>query len=145
MSSRIQDPVINEGNNSRTATITESQAVPMRPGNVHSPLVLSLVASSSSHTETSGDSAPGSAPRVRWGDDVIDNEGLGRKKSKVCCIFRKQRQFGESSSSDDSSSGDEQTYHGTPIGGPNSYEKQPSSQKKKNKKPGHSKPCNHSH
>jgi len=46
--------------------------------------------------------------RVTWGEDVIDNEDMGRKKSKVCCIFRRARSFGESSSeessSDDSSS-----------------------------------------
>lgn len=34
---------------------------------------------------------------VRWDEDVIDNEGLGRKSSKRCCIFHKQRSFGESS------------------------------------------------
>mmetsp|Transcript_19947 Transcript_19947/g.30191 ORF Transcript_19947/g.30191 Transcript_19947/m.30191 type:complete len:171 (-) Transcript_19947:292-804(-) len=34
---------------------------------------------------------------VRWNEDVIDNEGLGRKSSKRCCIFHKQRSFGESS------------------------------------------------
>ena len=36
-------------------------------------------------------------------EDVLDNEGLGRKSSKRCCIFHKQRAFGESStdSSDD--------------------------------------------
>lgn len=42
-------------------------------------------------------------PSVRWDEDVLDNEGLGRKSSKRCCIFHKQRDFGESStdSSDD--------------------------------------------
>lgn len=34
----------------------------------------------------------------------MDNEELGRKKSKVCCIFKRNREFGESS--DDSSSSD---------------------------------------
>ena len=36
---------------------------------------------------------------------VFDNEGLGRKSSKRCCIFHKQRAFGESSteSSDEDS------------------------------------------
>jgi hypothetical protein len=29
--------------------------------------------------------------------DVIDNEGMGRKSSKRCCIFHKPRPFGESS------------------------------------------------
>ncbi|CAB9518748.1 Protein phosphatase 1 regulatory subunit 11 [Seminavis robusta] len=36
-------------------------------------------------------------PTVRWDSDVVDNEGLGRKSSKRCCIFHKQRAFGESS------------------------------------------------
>ncbi|OIR58669.1 MAG: uncharacterized protein A8A55_0509 [Amphiamblys sp. WSBS2006] len=30
-----------------------------------------------------------STVRVSWSDDVVDNEFLGRKKSKVCCIYRK--------------------------------------------------------
>jgi Protein phosphatase inhibitor len=30
-------------------------------------------------------------------EGVVDNEGLGRKSSKRCCIFHKQRAFGESS------------------------------------------------
>uniref|UniRef100_A0A7S2N0T4 Type 1 phosphatases regulator n=1 Tax=Helicotheca tamesis TaxID=374047 RepID=A0A7S2N0T4_9STRA len=49
-------------------------------------------------------------PSVTWDEDVVDNEGLGRKSSKRCCIFHKQRPFGESStdSSDyDNSSDDE--------------------------------------
>jgi len=41
--------------------------------------------------------------RVTWGEDVIDNEDMGRKKSKVCCIFRPARPFGESSSEESSS------------------------------------------
>lgn len=42
--------------------------------------------------------------RIQWAEGVIDNEGLGRKKSKVCCIYHKTREVGESSSEDDSSS-----------------------------------------
>lgn len=42
--------------------------------------------------------------RVTWSEEVVDNEELGRKKSKVCCIFKRNREFGESS--DDSSSSD---------------------------------------
>lgn len=34
---------------------------------------------------------------MTWDEDVVDNEGLGRKSSKRCCIFHKQRAFGESS------------------------------------------------
>ena len=43
-------------------------------------------------------------PTVRWDESVLNNEGLGRKSSKRCCIFHKQRSFGESST--DSSDND---------------------------------------
>lgn len=51
-------------------------------------------------------SASSSRPRrrVTWDDKVVDNEDLGRKSSKVCCIYHKPREVGESSSSSDSSS-----------------------------------------
>ncbi|MCJ1431885.1 hypothetical protein MMC27_001241 [Xylographa pallens] len=53
-----------------------------------------------------------SAPRrgIRWAEDVVDNEGMGRKSSKVCCIYHKPHPVGESSSessSDDDSSDSE--------------------------------------
>ena len=66
---------------------------------------------------------PRDRPRVVWDEDVVDNEGLGRKKSKsacnrtdetdrerltlflVCCIYHKPRQFDESS--DENTSGTE--------------------------------------
>lgn len=40
--------------------------------------------------------------RIQWAEGTVDNEGLGRKKSKVCCIYHKERAVGESS--DESSS-----------------------------------------
>ena len=40
---------------------------------------------------------------VRWADDTVDNEGLGRRSSKKCCIFHKRRAYNEESSSEDSS------------------------------------------
>ncbi|KAL6871126.1 hypothetical protein J3F83DRAFT_643201 [Trichoderma novae-zelandiae] len=45
---------------------------------------------------------------VQWADDVVDNEGLGRKSSKVCCIYHRPKAVDESSdeSSSDSSSSD---------------------------------------
>ncbi|KAK6996531.1 phosphatase inhibitor-containing protein [Favolaschia claudopus] len=42
--------------------------------------------------------------RVAWDEDVVDNEGCGRKSSKICCIYHKPKDFDESSSEDDSSS-----------------------------------------
>lgn len=44
--------------------------------------------------------------RIRWDEEVVDNEGLGRKKSKICCIYHKPKEFGESSSESSSSSSD---------------------------------------
>jgi protein phosphatase 1 regulatory subunit 11 len=53
-------------------------------------------------------------------ENVEDNEGLGRKSSKRCCIFHKQRDFGESStdssdndSDDDSDSSDREGTKGS--------------------------------
>ena len=40
-------------------------------------------------------------PRVRWGEDVVDNEGLERKTSKVCCIYRKKGNRSDSESEDE--------------------------------------------
>ncbi|KAJ5297998.1 hypothetical protein PENANT_c012G03179 [Penicillium antarcticum] len=45
-----------------------------------------------------------SGRRIRWSDDVVDNEGMGKKSSKVCCIYHKARPVGESSSESDSDS-----------------------------------------
>ncbi|XP_004074216.1 E3 ubiquitin-protein ligase PPP1R11 [Oryzias latipes] len=42
--------------------------------------------------------------KVEWSSDTVDNEHLGRRSSKCCCIYEKPRQFGESSSE---SEGDE--------------------------------------
>ncbi|KAI9226432.1 MAG: phosphatase inhibitor-domain-containing protein [Piptocephalis tieghemiana] len=58
-------------------------------------------------TTTDLEETEGEERHVQWEDDVVDNEFAGRKKSKVCCIFRKQREFGESSSEEDTSSDEE--------------------------------------
>eukprot|EP00960_Hanusia_phi_P049100 759361-Hanusia_phi.AAC.1 len=36
--------------------------------------------------------------RVKWSEDVLDNEGMGKRKSNKCCIFHRKKKFGESSS-----------------------------------------------
>ncbi|TEB33546.1 hypothetical protein FA13DRAFT_1627042 [Coprinellus micaceus] len=52
-------------------------------------------------------------PRVAWDESVVDNEGAGKKKSKICCIFHKARNFDESSSESDSDSdSDSDSCHG---------------------------------
>ncbi|KAH9957112.1 phosphatase inhibitor-domain-containing protein [Russula dissimulans] len=45
---------------------------------------------------------PRARPHVVWDEDVVDNEGLGRKKSKICCIYHRPRRFDESSDEDSS-------------------------------------------
>ncbi|XP_061475108.1 E3 ubiquitin-protein ligase PPP1R11 [Rhineura floridana] len=37
------------------------------------------------------------AKKVEWSSDTVDNEHLGRRSSKCCCIYEKPRAFGESS------------------------------------------------
>jgi protein phosphatase 1 regulatory subunit 11 len=67
---------------------------------------------------------------------VVDNEGLGRKSSKRCCIFHKQRKFGESSTdSSDASDSD----GSSSSGGPDSETKKPGNGKIARKKRGDAK------
>ncbi|XP_034277605.1 E3 ubiquitin-protein ligase PPP1R11 isoform X2 [Pantherophis guttatus] len=35
--------------------------------------------------------------KVEWSSDTVDNEHLGRRSSKCCCIYEKPRAFNESS------------------------------------------------
>jgi protein phosphatase 1 regulatory subunit 11 len=44
--------------------------------------------------------------KISWTEDTVDNEHLGRKSSKRCCIFHKKKNFGESDS-DETDSEDE--------------------------------------
>jgi len=52
---------------------------------------------------------------LKWSEEVVDNEGLGKKKSNKCCIYHKSRAFGESSSEESCSSDDDE----------NDYEREP--------------------
>lgn len=54
--------------------------------------------------------------RVTWSEEVVDNEHLGRKKSKVCCIFKRNREFGESSDESSSSSDSDSSDDDSDIG-----------------------------
>jgi protein phosphatase 1 regulatory subunit 11 len=69
-------------------------------------------------------------PNVRWHENVQDNEGLGRKSSKRCCIFHKQRDFGESSTD---SSDNENDDSGSDSG--DDHEKKPKAAKRKIARP----------
>lgn len=60
-----------------------------------------------------GDREESEGRRIQWAEDVIDNEGMGKKKSKVCCIYHAPKGIDESSdesssdSDSDSDSGDD--------------------------------------
>ena len=48
-------------------------------------------------------------PQITWTEDTIDNEHMGKKSSKRCCIFHKVKKFAESDSdetSDEEDGGD---------------------------------------
>lgn len=105
LSSRPQ----NHGSATQTLTPSRSESpnsepLVLRLRGAHSPR------SSTQNTsdEIQGDSNSNTRRRrqIQWAETVIDNEGLGRKKSKVCCIYHKPRAVGESSSEEDSSSSD---------------------------------------
>ena len=44
---------------------------------------------------------------VNWTEETVDNENLGRKKSKCCCIYVKPKAFDESDTDDEDKDGDE--------------------------------------
>ncbi|KAI8323292.1 hypothetical protein GQ54DRAFT_258449 [Martensiomyces pterosporus] len=83
---------------------------------------------------------PRNRARVQWSEDTVDNEHMNRKKSKVCCIFRKQRMFGESDSESDSDCGS-----CSDSDSPNEYERMPdySRQSKARKGKGRHEHCSH--
>merc|ERR1739838_123545 len=39
--------------------------------------------------------------KVSWTNETIDNEHMGKKKSKCCCVYVKPHKFNESSSESD--------------------------------------------
>ncbi|KAF9346234.1 Type 1 phosphatases regulator ypi1 [Mortierella sp. AD094] len=91
--------------------------------------------------ELTGESSPGR--RVQWDNDVVDNEHMGKKKSKICCIFKKQKEFGESS--DESSSDSDSDSSGSESdGGPISSKAGKEKRIEKGGNKDSNGPCNHS-
>ena len=71
---------------------------------------------------------------VTWEEGVVNNEGLGRKSSKRCCIWHKQRAFGESST--ESSDNDDGSTSSSSSGGGGGGRAKPMAKKKNKKKMG---------
>jgi len=42
-------------------------------------------------------------PSVKWAEETVDNENMGKKSSKRCCIFHKNKKFAESDSDESKS------------------------------------------
>lgn len=70
--------------------------------------------------------------KVEWSDDVIDNEFLNKKKSKICCIFHPQNpeEYELQPSSDSDSSSESDSESDEDLGEGNAYERQPKYSKK---------------
>lgn len=45
--------------------------------------------------------------KVQWQEGVVDNEFMGKKSSKCCCIYAKPHKFGESDTESDSDADDD--------------------------------------
>jgi len=52
---------------------------------------------------------PKTEKKVQWDESAVDNEFMGKKTSKCCCIYSKPKMFGDSSS--ESESDDEGCQH----------------------------------
>ncbi|KAK2864985.1 hypothetical protein FQN49_004021 [Arthroderma sp. PD_2] len=70
---------------------------------------------------------PARERHIKWAEDVVDNEGQGKKSSKVCCIYHKPRPAGESSSESDSSDSDFDDDSSADEGGPDKVHSQKAS------------------
>lgn len=103
-----------------TASSTASPSIPVIAMGGYATAVQSVAASTTMtltevHTEPSTSSVEilrltlRARPTVRWDEAVEDNEGMGRKSSKRCCIFHKQRDFGESSTDSSADENDNST------------------------------------
>ncbi|OZJ02629.1 hypothetical protein BZG36_03842 [Bifiguratus adelaidae] len=51
--------------------------------------------------------------QIQWAENVVDNEGMGKKKSKICCIYHKSHAIGESSDESTCSSSDSESESGS--------------------------------
>ncbi|KOC17481.1 ppp1r11-prov protein [Aspergillus flavus AF70] len=84
---------------------SQVESVPQEPNNtstVRVPGTLRLRAENEPTVESNTEGR-GLHRHIRWSEDVIDNEGMGKRSSKVCCIYHKARPVGESSSESESS------------------------------------------
>ena len=56
------------------------------------------------HHDAAQPTSSNSRRHIQWDSSVVDNEGMGKKSSKVCCIYHKPHEPGDSDSDTSSSS-----------------------------------------
>ncbi|KAI9486801.1 MAG: phosphatase inhibitor-domain-containing protein [Benjaminiella poitrasii] len=101
---RMREETPTTGHGSRTLTVNET--------NVQSPSEESSATSDEGEhvgvLRLRGDMNTRRQRAIQWDENVIDNEHMNKKKSKICCIYHKPHAIGESSdeSSSSSSGGD---------------------------------------
>lgn len=80
-------PAYNNGN-SGSQTVSGSQTISVS----QAPPVLTLRASHTHDEKSAVDdkSKEKDRPNLRWEQGTIDNENMGKKKTKICCIFHPQ-------------------------------------------------------
>lgn len=72
------------GQTGRSQTVTVEEVRP----------VLQLRGEERSNNQSRSNRSPTSQRHsVRWQSDVIDNEHMNKKKTKICCIFHPQQEF----------------------------------------------------
>ncbi|GAA5906049.1 PPP1R11/YPI1 family protein [Sporobolomyces salmoneus] len=123
---------------SRTLTVTDAPPQPEAGSSSSAP---DPAPSLEGTVRVRGTGQPGQ--RVQFTAETVDNEGLGRKKSKICCIYHKPKEFDESSDESDSSGEDSDSS----IGSADSREArpQPSSRRRRHRHHHHHHDgdCNH--
>ncbi|OJJ94620.1 hypothetical protein ASPACDRAFT_1877523 [Aspergillus aculeatus ATCC 16872] len=104
--SQVHQTAPTSASGSRTESLAESNE---GPSTTRISATLRLRAESAEDRSISNEHAEIQNParHIQWRDDVIDNEGMGKKSSKVCCIYHKARPVGESSSESESSDSSE--------------------------------------
>lgn len=96
LSSQQQQPQAAESSRTQTVTSSDTAINPATQHTTTSPAAPAILRLRGAHIP--------SANHVAWAEGVVDNEGLGRKSSKVCCIYHAPKAVGESSDESDSSS-----------------------------------------
>ncbi|ORZ23045.1 phosphatase inhibitor-domain-containing protein [Absidia repens] len=104
-STRMRNQLAAPSHGSRTLTVEDTTASPT-PEATSSDEASQQPDESIGVLRLRGDMTARRPPVVRWDDDVVDNEHMGKKKSKICCIYHKPRQVGDSSDSDSNDSSD---------------------------------------